>query len=82
MSVYIVQADQKRQDESLAVDFRLDEAVKGSGEPSIDTTVAVIGSLIVQDDLVLVIDDVAIHLTGFTELPVQSQNNSFANWCR
>lgn len=68
--------------ESLSIDFMLQEAEKGSGEPSIDTIVALIGSLIVQDDLVLVVDDIAIHLVGLHEQPVDSQEESFANWCR
>ncbi len=68
--------------ESLGVDFLLKQAEKGSGEPSIDAVVALLGSIIVQDQLTMVVDGIAIHLVGLHEQPVPSREEDFENWCR
>lgn len=67
---------------SLSIDFWLSQAEDGSGEPTIDSVVALMGSLIVQDRLIAVIDGVVCQLVGLHEQPVPSETDSFANWCR
>jgi hypothetical protein len=68
--------------QSLSIDFWLSQAEDGSGEPTIDSVVALMGSLIVQDRLIVVIDGVICQLVGLHEQPVSSETDSFANWCR
>lgn len=67
---------------SVAVDFWLSQAVYGSDEPTIDAVVALMGSLIVQDQLIVVMDQVTVQLIGLHEQPLPSETDSFANWCR
>jgi hypothetical protein len=71
--------DQQR---SLTIDFWLSQAEDGSDEPTIDSVVALMGSLIVQDRLIAVIDGVVCQLVGLHEQPVPSETDTFANWCR
>ena len=70
--------------ESLAIDFQLSQSPPGSGEPTIDSIVALIGSLIVQDHLIVILQpgDVAVQLVGVHEQPTASEKDSFDNWCR
>ncbi|XP_057374372.1 uncharacterized protein LOC130695276 [Daphnia carinata] len=67
---------------SLTLDFWLSQAEEGSDEPTIDSVVSLMGSLIVQDRLIVVIDGVVVQLIGLHEQPVSSESDSFANWCR
>lgn len=67
---------------SLAIDFWLSQAADGSTEPTIDSVVALMGSLILQDRLIVVMEGVAVQLVGIHEQPVPSESDSFANWCR
>lgn len=67
---------------SLSLDFWLSQAEEGSGEPTIDSVVSLMGSLIVQDRLIVIIDGVVVQLIGLHEQPVSSEEDSFANWCR
>jgi hypothetical protein len=67
---------------SLSIDFWLSQAQDGSAEPTIDSVVALMGSLIVQDRLIAVIDGVLCQLVGLHEQPVSSETDTFANWCR
>ena len=69
--------------ESLAIDFQLSQASPGPDEPSIDSVVALISSLIVQDHLVVILPgNVAVQLVGMHEQPTASEKDSFDNWCR
>lgn len=67
---------------SLAIDFRLCQAPEGSDEPTIDSVVALIGSLVVQDDLVVIVQGVPVQLVGLHEQPTDSETDRFAEWCR
>ena len=69
--------------QSVAIDFWLSQPADGSTEPDIDSVVALMGSLILQDRLIVVMDaQVAVQLIGIHEQPVPSETDSFANWCR
>jgi hypothetical protein len=68
---------------SLAIDFQLSQAPVGSSEPSIDSVIALISSLIVQDHLVVILPaNVAVQLVGMHEQPTASEKDIFDNWCR
>ncbi|KZS03611.1 Uncharacterized protein APZ42_033618 [Daphnia magna] len=47
---------------SLSLDFWLSQATEESAEPTIDSVVAMLGSLIVQDRWIVIIDGVVIQL--------------------
>lgn len=83
VDVYFLNKSSTRNYRPLAIDFLLSQSPVESNEPTIDSIVALMGSLIIQDQLIVVMDDqVAVQLVGLHEQPVPSQTDSFANWCR
>ena len=81
-NVSLVNQTTKQSVQSMAIDFWLTQAADGSNEPTIDSVVALLGSLIVQDQLFVVMDGVTVQLVGLHEQPVPSEMSSFSNWCR
>lgn len=67
---------------SVAIDFWLNQSPEGSDEPTIDQVVAQLGSWIMTDQLIYVMDQtLAVRLAGLHEQPVQSESDDFAYWC-